>query len=269
MNVANHKTLAEQQAALQDFLLDKEIDTSDLTLETPAFSRVERLAIYYNAYRLRLIDTLSNDYPALKFYVGEDDFTTLTSEYIEQYPSKNPSLRWLGESLATFLRKHVNWQKKIHLAELAEFEWAQINAFDAADACLATVEDLRLLPLDDWMTLQLQFHPSLQQLHFYSNAPEQWNGAIKDEIAVETKTSAELRTWLTWREDLQVLYRSLEKPEAWALNAFLTSHNFADVCEGLCEWFDEEQVPLQTAQYLQQWIAGNLITKIFTAKSAP
>ena len=222
MNAVNHKTLAELQAALQDFLLDKKTNTNDLTLETPAFSRSERLAIYHNAYRLRLIDTLSNDYPALKFYVGEDDFTKLASEYIEQHPSKNPSLRWLGEHLAAFLRTHVDWQEKIHLAELAEFEWAQINAFDAADTNLATIEDLRLLLPEDWMTLQLQFHPSLQQLHFYSNAPEQWNGAIKDELAVETKTNAELQTWLIWREDLQVLYRPLEKPEAWALNAFLT-----------------------------------------------
>lgn len=266
MSAVNGKSLAELQTALQDFLLDKRVNTDELTLETPAFARHERLAIYHNAYRLRLIDALGNDYPVLKFYVGEEGFAELAREFIAHHPSKNPSLRWLGEQLAAFLRKHVNWQEKTHLIELVEFEWAQITAFDAEDTSLITLDKLRLLPPEHWMTLQLQFHPSLQLLHFYSNAPERWHSAINDEVAFETKTNAELQAWLIWRDDLQVLYRALEEPEAWALQAFLTSHNFADVCEGLCEWFDEEKVPLQTAQYLQQWISGNLITKIFTAE---
>jgi len=266
MNFTNTKTLAELQASLQDFLLDKKVATDDLTLETPAFSKSERLEIYHNAYRLRLIDTLSNDYPALKFYMGEDVFGELAREFIAVHPSHHPSLRWLGEKLPQFLRAHNNWQEKTHLAELAEFEWAQITAFDAADTSLTTLEHLRSLPPEDWMTLQLQFHPSVQLLDFYSNAPEQWNCAIKDEVAVEINNSAELQTWLIWREDLQVLYRPLEIAEAWALNNFRQQKDFSDVCNGLCEWFAEEQVPMQTARYLQMWINNGLITTINCSK---
>ena len=262
MNSNNAKTLAELQAELQDFLLDKKIQADDLTLETPAFPRQDRLAIYHNAYRLRLIDTLGNDYPALKYYLGDEEFEKLTTQFIQAYPSHHPSLRWLGEKFPDFLREHSTLVDKNHLVELAEFEWAQITTFDAADTPPITINDIRSLPPESWMTLQLEFHPSLQLLNFFSNAPEKWSIAVKNEIAIETKTNAEIQAWLIWREDLQVVYRPLEKPEVWALNAFLNSRNFSDVCEGLCEWFDEEKVPLQTAQYLQQWIQGGLIVKI-------
>lgn len=258
----SHKTLAELQLALQDFLLDKKVDASELTLETPNFSKQERLHIYHEAYRLRLIDALRNDYPALETYIGEDEFISLTAEFIAKYPSHHPSLRWLGEKLPDFLRKHAHWQEHIEVVELAEFEWRQVMAFDAADTSLATLDELRTLPPEQWMTLKLELHPSLQLMHCYSNAPTLWNSLTKDKSAVAIELTQEKQAWLMWRENLQVVYRPIDTAEAWALNAFLTQKNFADVCEGLCEWFAAEQVPAQVAQYLQHWIRGGLVIEI-------
>lgn len=260
------KSLAELQNALQDFLLDKRQDASDLTLETPAFSRSERLEVYHQAYRLRLIDALRNDYPALEAFVGEDDFVVIANEFIAAYPSHHPSLRWLGEKLAEFLSTHPTWENQIPVAELAEFEWAQTMAFDAADERTSTLKDVRVLAPDAWMTMQLKFHDSVQIVNFYSNAPALWNSLINENSQVELEIMNESNCWLIWRDDLRVVYRALQPTEAWALQAFLEKKNFAEVCEGLCEWFDEEQVPMQAAQYLQQWILGNLITKILTAE---
>jgi hypothetical protein len=260
----NHKTLAELQSDLQDFLLDKRINADDLTLETPSFSKHERLQIYHEAYRLRLIDALGNDYPALKKLLGEDEFVSLAKIFISKYPSNHPSLRWFGEKLSVFLRSNLRWQGQAYIAELAEFEWAQAMAFDAADEKISTLHDVQMLPPESWMTMQLVLHPSLQLLNCVSNAPLQWQSLIKDETAIEHVIYPEAQTWLIWRENLQVVYRPLKTSEAWALRAFLTKHNFADVCGGLCEWFAEEKVPLQTAQYLQQWLQSELIIKITT-----
>lgn len=261
------KTLAEIQTELQDFLLDKTNDANDLTLETPAFSKQERLGIYHNAYRLRLIDALRNDYPALEAYVGEDNFVALCQEFIAQYPSHHPSLRWFGEKLPAFLRVHTQWQHQIVVVELAEFEWAQVMAFDAADRALTTLDQVRVLQPEQWMQLQLGLHPSLQLLTCYSNAPALWNSLIKDEAAIEITTAAELQAWLIWRDDLQVVYRPLDNAEYWALATFKKQKTFAEVCGGLCEWCAEEQVPLQAAQYLQQWIRGGLVSNIIVNES--
>lgn len=261
----SHKTLAELQLALQDFLLDKTVDASALTLETPSFSKQERLQIYHEAYRLRLIDALRNDYPALEAYVGDDEFIALAIEFIAEYPSHHPSLRWLGETLPNFLHNHVHWKEHIEVVELAEFEWRQVMAFDAADTSLTTIDELRTLPPEQWMILKLELHPSLQLMHCYSNAPTLWNSLnllTRDKTAIAIELTQTAQAWLMWRENLQVVYRPIDTAEAWALNAFLTQKNFADVCEGLCEWIATEQVPAQVAQYLQHWIRGGLVSSL-------
>ena len=269
MNLMKTKSLAELQADLQNFVLDKTQDANDLTLETAAFSKQERLKIYHEAYKLRLIDALRSDYPALESFVGEDAFVVVITEFIAAHPSNHPSLRWLGKKLPEFLRTHVEWQEHIHIVELAEFEWAQAMAFDAADTSLATLDNVRVLQPEQWMTMQIAFHPSLQHLSCYSNAPQLWSELTKDESGntpdeTSVYVSDSNQDWLIWREDLQVVYRPIDTPEAWALHTFLQQKNFADVCSGLCEWFAEEQVPMQAAQYLQQWIRSGLVASVIT-----
>lgn len=256
------KALAQIQLELQNFLLDKNEDASDLTLETPQFSRQQRLQIYYSAYRLRLIEALKNDYPALHLYLGEDKFNALAEAFIAGHPSHNPSLRWLGEKLPHFLRNHDQWKMNIELAELAEFEWRQVMAFDAADTALTTLDELRSLQPEHWMTLKLLLHSSVQIMHFYTNAVALWQSLTQGEKSIPLESLQEAKTWLMWREDLQVVFRPLDAAEAWALAAFSTGNNFADICEGLCEWFSAEEVPMQAAQYLQNWINSGLVTSI-------
>ena len=256
------QTLAELQNSLQDFLLGKISDASALTLATPSFSREARLEIYHQAYRLRLIDALRNDYPALQTYLGEDNFAALAMEFIATNPSHNPSLRWFGEKLPHFLKDHAEHQNHIEIVELAKFEWAQAMAFDAADVATATLGDVRMLKPEQWMEMQLGFHPSVQRLNCHSNAPIVWNSLIKDQTEIAGDISAIAQDWLVWRENLQVVYRPLDKPEAYALDSFLQNQNFADVCAKLYEWYDEEQIPIKAAQYLQRWISSGLVVKI-------
>lgn len=253
-------TLAELQHSLQDFLLDNNAEAEQLTLETPQFSRQERLQIYHNAYRLRLIDALRNDFPALEKVLGEEAFAKTCTGFISAFPSTNPSLRWLGEKLPQFLQS----SHPIHIGELAAFEWAQAMAFDAANTSLANIDDIRALPPEAWMTMQLEFHLSAQMLWLKSNAPALWSRCIKEEGAadLEVTVATEPNAWLVWREDLQVIYRALEQPEASAMQAFMSQKNFAEVCSALCDWFAEEQVPMQAARYLQQWLQAGLVTGI-------
>lgn len=262
--MTNTKTLAQLQLELQNFLLGNDEDASDLTLETPQFSRQERLQIYHSAYRLRLIEALGTDYPALQAYVGEKEFTAIAEGFIAAHPSHNPSLRWLGEKLPAFLRNHEKFNTQIEMAELAEFEWRQAMAFDAADTSITTLEELRTLVPEQWMTLKLHLHPSVQFMHFYSNAPTLWQTLIHDGKLSAAESAQAPQAWLLWREDLQVVFRPLDAAEDWALTAFSTGKKFAEVCEGLCEWFSAQEVPMKAAQYLQHWIQGSLIEAIET-----
>jgi len=255
-------TLAELQQSLQQYLLQQHNNINELTLETDKFSRQQRLAIYQNAYQLRLIEALQNDYPALHLMLGDQVFEKLILGYIEQHPSQHPSLRWVGEKLPHFLRNHPEWQEHRQLWELAEFEWAQITVFDAQDSKAASVDDLRSLSPELWPQLKLQFQPALQIVSYFSNAPELWYSLTHEQTAIATNVMAEAQAWLIWRDELQVVYRPLDKAEAWCLQAFLNGENFTAVCEGLSEWFAQDEVPMKAVQYLQQWLHNHLIAAI-------
>lgn len=258
-------TLAELQLAVQEYLLNTSNTAEQLTLETARFPKQERLNIYYQAYRLRLIDALRHDFPALELFLGDDAFIQMASDFIAQHPSHQPSLRWLGSQLPNFLRQHNSWKTTPILADLAAFEWAQTMAFDAADRPPATLDALRKLAPEDWLQLQLQLQPCVQLQAFNSNAPELWQALIKNQSTLAVNELVTTQSWLVWREDYQVIYRPLEAAEAWALAAFASGKTFADICNGLCDWFAEAQVPMQAAQYLQQWILAGLVAGINTA----
>jgi hypothetical protein len=266
-------SLAELQTKLQDYLLASTHSLDDITLETPTFTRQQRLAIYHDAYRLRLIDTLHNDFPALAVIIGEENFIQCCGEYIAQQPSTHTSLRWYGEKLPAFLRTHPHWQKRVSICELAAFEWAQIMAFDAEDTTPASLNDLRALHPSQWLRLQIKFQPSLYVIHCQSNAPELWSTLIKENALIkesdliiknaeEKIMSNTASPWLIWRKDLQVIYLPLSAPEYWSLQAFMAGNSFAKVCEGLSEWYSEEQIPLRAAQYLQQWLNNGLVHRL-------
>src|SRR5437868_5469366 len=56
----------------------------------PRQSAAERLRIYHDGYFARLIECLSDDYPALRYALDEDAFNDLCRGYIAQEPSRSP-----------------------------------------------------------------------------------------------------------------------------------------------------------------------------------
>jgi hypothetical protein len=57
-------------------------------------------------------------------------------------------------------------------------------------------------------------------------------------------------------------WRSLEVHEAWALESAVKGANFADICEGLLEWIDEQQVAITAAGFLKQWVSDQLVVSL-------
>ena len=66
----------------------------------------KRLGIYADAYRLRIIEALSNSYPILKALLGDDLFEQAARLYIDQYPSTYRNMRWVGDKMAEHLQEN-------------------------------------------------------------------------------------------------------------------------------------------------------------------
>ncbi len=223
-----------------------------------------RLAIYADGYRSRLVEALDANFPCLHKGLGDDDFAQLARAYLDAHPSQHYSIRWFGHRLPAFMAATSPWNEQPFAGELATFEWAMSEAFDAADATVVTLAQMAAVAPEHWPDMQFAFHPSLHQLSLQWNTPPIWRALSRDETP-ETPEQAETAVaWITWRQDYSLFHRHLEVDEAWALEAARRSENYSVLCEGLCTWVDAEHVALRAVGFLRQWVSDGLITQINT-----
>src|SRR5271169_3871999 len=127
-------------------------------------SAEDRLGIYATAYRLRLLEALDADYPGLHVLAGDEEFDAIGRAFIAAQPSVFYNLRWYGGDLPRFLRNSDEYRQYGVLAEMADFEWALVTAFDAPDDPLLQVEDIARVAPGDWPELRFEVHSSVQMV---------------------------------------------------------------------------------------------------------
>lgn len=255
--------LRDLQLRFQDYLIGESEDIEADIVSTENALAEHRLGAYYNAYRIRLIDCLAVDYSALEQYLGREAFENLALDYLRQFPSRHPSVRWFGRHLPEYLRDSYKGEEQEFLQELASYEWAQSLVFDAADSdSLFQLEDMAQVAPEDWPLLTFRFKPAMLWLDLHWNvAPIQ--NAFDSGAEPAQKQRAEIaQRWLLWRHDLKTHWRSLEVHEAWALEQAAAGANFAAICEGLLEWIDAEQIALVAAGFLKQWVSDQLLISL-------
>ena len=220
----------------------------------------ERVKVYVDGYRLRLLEVLEDNFAGLHTLVGDEEFDRLGRAYIDAHPSTHPSVRWFSKNLEIFLRDTPPYTDHPYLAEMAAFEWAQGLVFDAADDPMVDMQALASIPPETWAGLRFRFHASLRRLELAWNVPQAWMAMDAGDTPPELVTADSPASWLLWRADLTTRWRSLGEDEAWALDAARDGETFAGLCEGLCRWHAAEAVALQAASYLKLWLNDGLIS---------
>jgi Putative DNA-binding domain len=254
--------LRELQEQLQTHLLLGDLRIAQHIVGTPRVNVQTRLAIYTDAYRLRLLEALRVDFPALHTLAGDAEFERIGRAYLDAHPSGHFSIRYFGQHLARFLRQDNRWRALPVFAEMAAFEWALGLSFDAFDSPQIGVEDVAEIPPGTWALMRLDLHPSLQRLDLLWNVPGLWK-AIEEQQPSQAPVAAEYPlAWIIWRRDLKTFFRSAPVDEACALDMLRRGESFAAMCEGLCEWIDETQVAAQAARYLHRWVQDGLVSRI-------
>lgn len=257
-------TLRQTQTGFQNYLLGQD---SPIAAEIAGDARLPadmRLGIYASAYRLRLLEALDGDFVALKAHVGPERFEEIARAYIEMRPSDHFSLRYYGRHLSCFLAETAPYRDEPLLSELARFDWALTDSFDAADSPVAGVSDMAAIAPNDWPRLIFGPHASVQRLNLEWNAPVIWKAADKNESLPAPEKAEFPVGWVVWRQDLQIYFRSLAVDEAFALDALLRGETFGAICEGLTEWIDAQNVAVYAAGLLKQWLTDGLIHEIHT-----
>ena len=142
-------------------------DACAARLLTPSrtLSALERLGIYRAAYHARLIECLSDDYPVLKYALGDASFEALCRGYIAEHPSTGPSLDDFGRHMAGYCRAALT-SVGAFASDLAKLEWAVVLAIHAPTAPELSTEELSTVPSERWPYVRLSANPSLRILHF-------------------------------------------------------------------------------------------------------
>lgn len=139
---------------------------------------LERIEVYAHAYYARLLDCLSEEFPALVTAMGETAFGAFCMEYLQEYPSTSYTLGELGGRFPQFLAENKPNQKQDgeskpdwtdFLVEVATLERVYSEVFDGPgieQTPLLTPETLNAVPIETWPQLSLKVAPCFRLLKF-------------------------------------------------------------------------------------------------------
>ncbi len=210
-------------------------------VSTPNLEARERLELYHRQYWFRLLDSIDEDFPALKRLLGKEYFWRLIEAYLELVPSRSFTLRHLGSGLADFLRVNPGLAggHPVHAAELARLEYALCETFEQPKRPAVAPGKLA--------ETKLALQPHLRLFAFHTPVDEIWRlddeAAISDELLAPPVGEANFHI-AVFRHDARQIVRRIEAKEFSLLQAIAATGSLADALddsdaapEGVSAWF--------------------------------
>jgi hypothetical protein len=220
-------------------------------------SAAERLQIYVDAYFLRLLGCLREDFPAIFAVVGETEFERLVRSYLARHPPTAHSIDYAGRHFAEFLQVDSILSRYSFLADLARLDQAIAEVFVAPDCAALSAADMRILAPADWPRYTLRTQPALRVLE------AKWKvAAIRRAVEIGASWSSpapEPTAVLVWRQDAQVYFRDLERVEHAALKRASKGANIATLCETIASGLDHQDAADAISRMLTRWLADGIL----------
>lgn len=232
--------LATLQARFLHDLLHADDAAAGDVRGTAWFAVPQRLAVYRNAYRRRLVEALASAYERAVRVLGAEAFDAQALAYVEAHSPADRALGRYGLDFPVWLRRRAvgNDAARITLAaDVAVIDGRLRRAFDAADAPPLSREALLRLRPDAWAALRFEWDASLGVDAVAAAAIEAWrepegvaarevDGAVHDP-AMTTRVPVAF-----WRREGQTFFRTLAPDEAALLVRLREGAGLAEACAG-------------------------------------
>jgi hypothetical protein len=228
-----------------------------MILPSPTLRAEQRLAIYVDAYRARLVEALEADFPAVARVLGHRAFHRLSRDYLEVHPSRSYSLNPLGRKLPEFLKPGA-------ARDLARVEVAMSEVFDAEAAEPLTPSDFGAIAPEKFAGLRLAFVPTFRLLELDYDV----NGTI-DAARQERKTIPSPRRKRAWvavyRKEFQVWRLDLQEAAHAALSTLHRGRTVGQaVAAATRAWSGKpEELQPQIRRWFGEWATEGFFARIF------
>ena len=247
-------------------------DLAALVIGDARAGAADRVHVYQHMYRSRIVEALESQFPRLARWLGADGFADLTGAYVADYPSRHPSLRYLGERFPDWLARRTagdNAGAALHpaLPDLARLEWARTDVFDAADQAPLAMAVLRAWPADRFAELPLRLIGAHRRLTLAHPVAALWDaigpaaqapGSDLDRAAAAA-ADGRPEALLVWRQGAAVYHRATDDAEWGALEAMAAGTTFGQVCESLAGGRSAEEAAAQAFLWLSTWSTDELL----------
>ena len=232
-----------------------------VVLASKTLSGLERLDIYREMYLLRMEEALAIDYPALKRFLGADEFMRLVARYVDVHPSRSYTLNRLGDHLPEFIRTIDKIRKKEFCVDLARLEYALTQVFDAPETPSLTAEAVRAVSAEAWETARLKPIEAVQLLEF-DYPVSAYLGAVDGENPFPR--IAKRRTWIAaYRRNYQVHRLDLTQPAYDLLSALVSGMTMGEAISRIVarKW-RVRSGPKQLFAWFQDWMSEGLFQSV-------
>jgi hypothetical protein len=167
----------------------------------------ERLEIYARSYWSRLLDAFGEDFSGLRAVLGAEAFDRMRRQYLAECPSESFTLRNLGRRLPAWLCEHPEFGGALAL-EMAQFEWAEIESFDAASLPPLSAE--QIAEFTEESRLRLQPHLQLVQA---TNEVDTLLLAVREHQKAGRKARRFTAAHLKAAQSAEPLFLAIHRPE--------------------------------------------------------
>jgi len=245
-------------AAIMDSIEVGDVDR--VVLPSSTLTSLERLDIYRQAYRARLVECLADDYPVLQHALGESSFETLCHGYIEKHPSRSPNLNFFGRHMADFCRKRQGERAELG-ADLATLEWAMVEVLHAAPADRLSIEELGSIAPAAWVTAR--FAPSATVRIFEFGYPV---GAYLQAVRMDEEPELPSPSWsatAVFRDGATIWRMDLSRAMHTLLSALFRGDPLGTAFDLLAETglVTDDQAP-EVMRWFRDWVGHGIFGSI-------
>jgi hypothetical protein len=222
-----------------------------------------RLEIYREQYWLRHLANLGDDFPTLRWVVGQAAFREIGIAYLEAHPPRSWDLQRLGAKLPSHLSRLGPWNADSLAIDAALVDWAFMEAFDAPDAAALDLQSLAATPEDAWPAARIELHPAVRRV-VLGHPAHDLRDAVRCGDARERPAAATTRV-VVWRDLKCFLHATAIEPLAFELLGALAGGTpLGPACEAAASAHatDGTDLSAHLGAWFQRWTAEGWISAV-------